>query len=154
MPKKVEDVIRERGYYMTKTKGTSMYPLIKSDCSDVCIVKIDGEIQKYDVILYKRETGEHVLHRVLGKNDGGYICCGDNQWILEYNVTRDMVLGKLDSWYKRDKKYTVRDKRYLRYVKFWCKSLKLRKLMLKLMRFRYKPKEWCYRVYKKVFKKG
>ena len=50
MPKRIEDIIRERGFYITKTKGTSMYPLIKGDCSDVCIVRIDGDIKKYDVI--------------------------------------------------------------------------------------------------------
>lgn len=152
MPKKIEDIIRERGFYMTKTKGTSMYPLIKPDCSDVCIVSVD-EIRKYDVILYKRENGHHVLHRVLDIKDDGYVCCGDNQWTLEYGVTDNMVLGRLDSWYRKDKKYTVRDKKYLRYVKFWCKSLRRRKILLKLMRLKYKPKEWCYLIYKNTFKK-
>lgn len=133
MPKKIEDVIAERGFYMTKTKGTSMYPLIKADCSDVCIVKTELPLKKYDVPLYKRSDGKYVLHRVLGKNEDGYICCGDNQWMLEYGVSDDMIIGKLESWYRKEKKHTVNDKGYLRYVKFWCKSLKRRRRLLKLL---------------------
>ncbi len=152
MPKRIEDIIRERGFYITKTKGTSMYPLIKGDCSDVCIVRIDGDIKKYDVVLYIRESGEYVMHRVLDIKDEGCVCCGDNQWELEYGVTRDMIIGRLDSWYKNGERHTVSDKSYLRYVKFWCMSLKLRKLMLKTVRLKWKLKEFCYKKYKKVFK--
>lgn len=152
MPKKIEEIIAERGFYITKTKGSSMYPLITSKCTDVCIVKAELPLNKYDVPLYKRKDGKYVLHRVLGKNDGGYICCGDNQWILEYNVSGDMIIGKLDSWYKNEKKYTVNDKSYKRYVKFWCKSLRRRKFMLKLISLKWCTKEFCYRIYKKFFK--
>ncbi len=153
MPKKIEDVISEYGFYVTETKGTSMYPLIKSDCSDVCIVKTDFPLKKYDVPLYIRKDGTYVLHRVLGKTEKGYICCGDNQCVLEYGVTEDMIIGKLDSWYRKEKKYTVRDKGYLRYVNFWCKSLKRRRILLW---FLWKGKRFntlARAAFRKVFKR-
>jgi hypothetical protein len=152
MPDRIEDVIQKRGFIVTNTKGTSMYPLIKSKCDNVCIVRADS-INIYDVPLYKRKNGDYVLHRILGKNDNGYILCGDNQWVLEYNVTEDMILGKLDAWYVGEKEYTVRDKRYKRYVKFWCKSLKLRRFMLLVLSLKWRTKHLCYLIYKKVFRK-
>ena len=152
MPEKIEDVIQKRGFVVTPTKGTSMYPLIKSNCDNVCIARADT-ISVYDVALYKRKNGDYVLHRILGKNDNGYILCGDNQWVLEYNVTEDMILGKLDAWYVGEKEYTVRDKHYKRYVKLWCRSLKLRRIMLFILSLKWRTKSLCYKVYKKVFRK-
>ncbi len=152
MPKKIEDIISERGFYITKPKGTSMFPMIKPDSGGVCIVKTDS-VSKNDVILYKRKDGKYVLHRVLYIKDDGYVCCGDNQWSLEYNVTDDMVIGKLDSWYVGEKKRTVRDKDYLRYVKLWCKSLKLRRFMLFIISLKWRVKELCYKIYKKLFRR-
>ena len=129
MIKKIEDVILEKGFYVTRPKGTSMFPMLKDNCNEICVVKAD-EINKYDVPLYKRESGEYVLHRILDIDEDGYVCCGDNQWVLEHGVKREQIIGKLDRWFKGDKEYTVKDKSYQRYVKFWCKSLGLRHFIL------------------------
>lgn len=153
MPKRIEDIIFEHGYYITKPKGSSMFPMIKPGSGEVCIVKADS-VLKNDVILYKRKNGKYVLHRVLKIIDDEFVCCGDNQWEPEYGVTRDMIIGKLDSWYSGDKKRTVKDKDYLRYVKFWCKSLALRRFLLFIMSLKWRIKELCYKIYKKFFKKG
>ena len=129
MYKTIEDVIREKGFYVTRPKGTSMFPLLRNNRDEIYVKRAD-EVKKHDVALYKRDSGEYVLHRIIGKNNDGYICCGDNQWVPEYGVRPGQIIGKLDSWYKGDKEYTVRDASYLRYVKFWCKSLGLRHFIL------------------------
>lgn len=129
MSKTIEEVILEKGFYVTRPKGTSMFPMLKDNCNEICVVKAD-EINKYDVPLYKRESGEYVLHRILDINEDGYVCCGDNQWTLEYGVKREQIIGKLDRWFKGNKEYTVSDKSYQRYVKLWCKSLKRRHFIL------------------------
>ncbi len=153
MPKKIEDIISEYGFYITSPKGTSMYPMIKPDCREICILKAES-VQKYDVALYIRKSGDYVLHRILDKNENGYICCGDNQWTLEYNVTEDMIIGKLDYWYKGKKKHTVNDKGYLRYVKFWCGSLKRRRFILFFMHLIWRTKNLCREILKKFFGKN
>ena len=106
-----------------------MFPMLKDNRNEICVVKPDV-INKYDVVLYKRDSGEYVLHRIIDIRDGGYVCCGDNQWVPEYGVRRDQIIGKLDRWFKGKKEHTVRDASYLRYVKFWCKSLGLRHFIL------------------------
>ena len=152
MSKTIEDIIREKGYYITVPKGTSMFPLLKGSINDICVVKAD-EIQKYDVSLYKRDSGEYVLHRILDIRDDGYVCCGDNQWVLETGVRRDQIIGKLDSWYKGDKKHTVRDASYLRYVKFWCRSLGRRHFMLWFCHRYWYIKSVIKAVFNKLFKR-
>jgi hypothetical protein len=63
--------------------------------------------------------------------DEGYVFCGDNQCFTESGVTDDMIVGVLDSWYTGEKKHSVTDKRYLRYVRFWCGSMRRRALILR-----------------------
>lgn len=152
MAKTIEEVIRERGFYVTVPKGTSMYPLLIGGKHDICIVKAD-EIEKYDVALYRRESGENVLHRVLDIDSDGYVCCGDNQWVLERGVKREQIIGKLDNWHKGNKEYTVRDKRYQRYVKFWCKSLKRRRRILRILYCIREIKFFVASVFRKLFGK-
>ena len=79
MAKTLEEVIAQKGYVVTKPKGTSMFPLIRDNKYDVYIEKPQPHLNKYDVPVYKRESGEYVMHRILGKDKNGYICCGDNQ---------------------------------------------------------------------------
>ena len=129
MIKTIADVIREKGYYVTRPKGTSMFPMLREDRNEICVVRAD-DISAYDVVLYVRDNGAYVLHRIIGIDASGYVCCGDNQWIPEHGVRRGQIIGRLDRWYKGDREYTVRDKAYLRYVKFWCKSLGLRHFIL------------------------
>lgn len=129
MTKTIEEIVRERGYYITAPKGTSMFPLLNSKCS-ITVVKPQLPLKKYDVALYKRKSGEFVLHRVMGRNSQGYIFCGDNQWRLEEGIEESQIVATLQEWYKKNKKHTTEDTGYQRYVRFWCKSLGLRRFIL------------------------
>lgn len=130
MSKTIEEVVREYGFFATKPKGTSMYPMLRINCDSVCIVKAELPLKKYDVALYRRKSGSLVLHRIVGFDEKGYVCCGDNQSFYEHGVTDDMIVGVLDSWYIGGKKHSVNDKGYKRYVRFWCSSMFIRKWIL------------------------
>ena len=152
MPKSIEEVVRERGFHAFKPKGTSMFPLLREGW-DVYIVKAQLPLKKYDIPVYKRADGTYVMHRVLGFDDDGYICCGDNQWVLEHGVTDEMIVGVLDSWYKGGKKHTVRDASFRRYTRFWCRSLKRRRRLLGLLRRYYSLRGFLGRARRRLFGK-
>lgn len=130
MAKAIEQIILEKGFVVIKPKGTSMYPLLYGNDVDAYIVRVDGPLKKHDVALYLRDDGTYVLHRIMSVESGGYTMCGDNQWTLEYGIEQRQIIGRLDSWYKENRKHTVRDASYLRYVRFWCLSLRLRHFLL------------------------
>ena len=47
-----------------------------------------------DIPLYRRNDGAFVLHRVVGiKENGEYIMCGDNQFLLEFGITDKNIIG-------------------------------------------------------------
>ncbi len=130
MTKTIEEVISERGYYVTNPKGMSMFPMLREGTGEAYIVKPELPLRRLDVPVYKRRDGTYVMHRVLSVDETGYSCCGDNQWVLEKGVSDSQIIGVLDSWYKNGKKHTVRDKSYLRYARFWSSSLRFRRVLL------------------------
>ncbi len=73
--------------------GNSMEPLFKNRKSTVRIEKPKKAPKKYDVIFYRRENGDFILHRIVGVKKDGYICRGDNQISNEYPVKAEAVIG-------------------------------------------------------------
>lgn len=122
MKPKLEDVLNEKGILVTTANGNSMQPFIRPNCDTVILRKIcdNTVLGIYEVILYKRENGSYVLHRILGKDPRGYILCGDSQTCKEYCIQREQILAVLEGVY-RGKWYIDTNKWFYKvYVYLWC----------------------------------
>ena len=109
-----------------------MEPLLHNRKSTVVIEAKQDRLKKYDVALYRRPTGEYVLHRVLKVLDGAYLICGDNR-VWKERVPEGWVIGVMTGYYadERDcylpcgsESYRV----YLktlpsRYARLWLRAL-------------------------------
>ncbi len=98
-------------------KGTSMMPLIRQGVDTVVLEKAPPKLKKYDLPLYLRENGQFVLHRIVGENKDGYICCGDNQCEREYGIKDSQILALATGIYKGEEFMPFTDKNYLSYCK-------------------------------------
>lgn len=125
-----EDIIDLDGTLIFPSIGYSMYPLIKENHDILIIDKIKEPLKKYDVVLFKRENGNYVLHRILGKNKKGYIISGDNQYRREFNVKENQIIGILSKIDKGNKIITMNDEDYLKYVHKTCDHFYLRAIKL------------------------
>ncbi len=81
------------GVFTLAPRGDSMRPTILPGRDRVSIVKWDGRAEIYDILFYKRDDGQFVLHRVLGIQKDGFVMCGDNQVVLEKGVREDQIIG-------------------------------------------------------------
>ena len=79
-------------------KGTSMLPMIRQGIDQVVLKKPQGRLKKYDVIFYKRDSGQFVLHRIVKVRKNDYVLCGDNQIEYEYGITDDMVIAVMSAF--------------------------------------------------------
>ncbi|MBQ7800479.1 MAG: S24/S26 family peptidase [Oscillospiraceae bacterium] len=113
----VEQVLKEKGFFVTTTSGVSMMPLF-SDRRDRIVIKPAAErLKKYDVPLYRR--GESlVLHRIIKVRENDYIIRGDN-CVLREIVSDEQIVGVLAEFYRKDKHYTVNDFSYRLYSRLW-----------------------------------
>ena len=108
--------------------GTSMNPLLYQNRDFVKIVKSSSPLNVGDIPLYRRNNGAFVLHRVVGiKENGEYIMCGDNQFILEYGITDKNIIGVAKILIIDGKEINVdTDTDYLNYKEKYLKNLKTR----------------------------
>lgn len=133
--KTIEEVLQEKGEFVSAPLGVSMLPLIRPQCDVVLLSRDTSQIGKYDVVLYKRKNGKYILHRILGQNEKGYILCGDNQYIKEYGIQKEQILAVMKGFYRGENRYIdIQSKGYRIYSKFWCCSLTLRRSFLFGMR--------------------
>lgn len=117
--------------------GTSMNPLLYQNRDFVKIVKPCLPLEIGDIPLYRRNDGAFVLHRVVDiKDNGEYVMCGDNQFLLEYGITDANIIGIAKTLVINGKEIDVEtDAEYLKHKDKYIKNLKIR---YPWRRFRYK----------------
>ncbi|HOC34778.1 MAG TPA: S24/S26 family peptidase [Ruminococcus flavefaciens] len=130
-----EDVIERDGRLIYTNVGDSMRPLIRQDRDILIIEKPHSRLKKYDVPLYKRDSGQYVLHRVLKVRDSDYVICGDNRYSKEYGITDRHIVGVLTAVVRDGKEIPITDWRYKTYVHLWCDFFPLRAFILKAKHF-------------------
>ena len=120
--------------------GTSMLPFIHAG-DLVTLEKItNSQIKKKDVIFYKRDNGQYVLHRVYKIKNNCLFILGDNQLNIEKNIRYDQVIAKMVSYKTKNKTIPVNSFAYRFKVSLWnvyfirCIVLKAKWLLLKLKR--------------------
>ena len=108
--------------------GTSMNPLLYQNRDFVKIIKPALPLKLGDIPLYRRADGTFVLHRVVGiKENGEYIMCGDNQFILEFGITDRNIIGIAKTLIIDGKEIDVdTDTDYLKHKEKYLKNLKTR----------------------------
>lgn len=118
--------------------GTSMLPFIHAG-DLVMLDKISNhQIKKGDVVLYKRENGQYVLHRIHSIKDGMLVMLGDNQLKLEKNIAYNQLLAKMISYKTKKKDVSVKSFKYRFWTNIWniylirYVILKVKWLLLKL----------------------
>lgn len=126
-----EAEIEKHGELIYTNVGDSMFPLLRSK-KDLFLIarKPEGRLKKYDVPLYKRDTGQYVLHRILKVRKNDYVLCGDNRWQRETGITDRHVIGVLAAVIRDGKTISVTDRKYRLYVHLWCDFFYIRAMIL------------------------
>lgn len=115
-----EEILARDGRLVYTSVGDSMQPFIHSGQDLLVIEKPAGRLKKYDVPLYRRDSGQYVLHRILKVRTTDYVICGDNRWTREYGITDRHVLGVLTGIVRDGRTISVQDSAYRRKVRLWC----------------------------------
>ncbi len=127
-----EEELEKNGRLIYTNVGDSMMPLIREKRDLLIIEKPDGRLKKYDIPLYKRDSGQYVLHRILKVRKNDYVICGDNRWQKEYGITDRHIIGVLTGIVRDNETVSMTDKKYLRYVHLWCDFFIIRALILRI----------------------
>jgi len=126
--KKIEDILKEEGIFVSTTVGVSMFPMLRNRRDTIVIKPYEGRLKKYDVPLYKRNS-DYILHRIIEVRSDSYVIRGDNCENKEYGITDEQILGVLTGFYRGEKQVNMEGWRYKLYVRAWCAVFPIRKFL-------------------------
>lgn len=122
----ITEVLENDSKVTLTASGSSMEPLIRDGKDNIVLKKPSGKIRVGDIVFYKRSNGKLVLHRIIGKDEDGFILRGDNQWSKEHGISESQVIAVLDSIEKNGRKYKS-DGLYCKIYKAILPSVKMKR---------------------------
>ena len=117
----IEEILAGGGEFRLYPRGKSMRPLIIEGRDSVVLARkpID-ELHRHDMVFYRRDNGQFVLHRLMKiEKDGTYTMCGDAQIALERGVRADQIIGYVITMYRKDRRMSLETPWYRLSVCVW-----------------------------------
>ncbi len=128
----ISEQLNKGGSAVFTIHGTSMLPFLKDRSHSVKLEKPEASPKKYDIIFYRRDDGDFILHRIVGVKKEGFVCRGDNQVDNEFPVRFDSVIGVVTQ-YKRNRGWKhMSCFTQSCFAYFWVNTMFLRKIKRKL----------------------
>ena len=112
------EVLSKGGTFTFIPRGTSMLPLIREGLDSVILSPLCEKIYPGDIILYKRDNGQFVLHRVMKVKKDSFTMCGDNQVVFEHGIRRHNMIAVVTGILRDGEEITFSEnKEYFSYMK-------------------------------------
>jgi len=126
-------IMREGYQLKICPKGRSMIPFLVGG-RDEAVLSIPGDdykFEKNDIVLYKIDSGIHVLHRICRVNKKGIYTLGDSQTYIEGPFARENFIAVADYIIRKDRKLDNSNHKYIFCVKIWRLLRPFRPLIIK-----------------------
>lgn len=96
--------------------GTSMQPLLHTQ--DLVVLEKVSTLKKGDMVLYRRDSGQFVLHRIRRVDKDAFTFVGDHQVQVETGITYPQCIGKVIAYKKqgKEKQRNLKGVRYRTYA--------------------------------------
>ena len=131
----IEQFLKQLGFAVVPTKGTSMWPLLTEGKCRVKITAAEGKmLKKGDIVLYRRTDGTMVLHRIMKVEEDGFRVYGDHQWKLDEKVQEEQILAIAQGFFKNGNYIDEKTWWYRLYKRFWNGNLTVRRCCLAFLR--------------------
>ena len=126
----IEEEINSGVPVVLLTSGDSMEPLLYNRNTRVVVIN-KKNLKKNDLPVYKRPTGQLVLHRIIRTDEKFFYTRGDNRCGLE-QVPKEWAIGMVTEIYRKNRHFSVTNRFYRLYVHIWNAIYPLRWLIYKI----------------------
>lgn len=110
--------------------GSSMSPFLIHYRDSICFKKPDRDLRAGDMVFYRRDGGQYVMHRILRvRRDGLYDVIGDAQTQIERGVRRDQIFAVVTKVRRKGKWIAPGDFWWEFFAHVWTKMIPLRPLI-------------------------
>lgn len=116
----IERLLEQGQQVQIQPQGYSMYPMFIPGRDEAILQKAEPEkLKKGDVVLYRRESGLLVLHRICKRKGNAFYMVGDNQREVEGPLKEEQMKGILIGFIRNGKYRSVKNPIYLLASKLW-----------------------------------
>lgn len=106
--------------------GNSMSPFLAHRRDTVYLSKVTAPLKKGDMILYRRDSGAYILHRICKVDADSYTLIGDAQPVKEPGIRRDQVLAVVSAVRRKGKLLQPGSFWWEFFAKVWIRMIPLR----------------------------
>lgn len=106
--------------------GSSMSPFLIHGRDTVYLSRLIRSARRGDVLLYRRDNGAYVLHRVYAVTEDGYTMVGDAQTELEHGIRPDQIIAIMTRATRKNKNLRPGSFWWDFFEKTWIRILPLR----------------------------
>lgn len=131
----IERSIKELGYAVAPITGTSMLPLLKEGRDRVELEPCSQErLKKGNVVLYKKNDGTLVLHRIIKTENGEFFTVlGDHQFKNAERVNNNQIIAVACGFFIKGRYINEKTRWYRLYKKIWLCNLNVRRIILAVL---------------------
>lgn len=116
--------------------GSSMDPFLSHGRDTVYLVKLRKSLRRGDMVLYRRENGQYVLHRIYKVERDALQLIGDGQVRIEPGIRRDQLLAGVSAVRRKGKLLEPGSFVWWFYEKLWIRVIRLRPRLFRFLRHR------------------
>ena len=106
--------------------GSSMTPFLVHGRDTVYLSKVTAPLKRGDMILYRRDSGAYILHRIFRAEGDTYTLVGDAQTMLEPGIRADQVLAVVTAVRRKGKLLKQGSFWWNFFEKVWIRMIPLR----------------------------
>ena len=121
--------------------GNSMVPFLVHERDTVYLTRIDRPLKVGDMVLYQRDNGEYILHRICRLEGERFCMVGDAQIVLEHGIRYDQVFARVEWVQRKGKQEKPGSFWWTFFEKVWVRMVPCRPVILRL----YGIVRNCYR---------
>ncbi len=119
----------------TVVSGGSMLPFLSGGRDSVYLEKPAEKLRKGDVVLFRRDNGDYVLHRIKAIKDGSFYLVGDRQYAVEGPVKAEQIQAVAVGAKRRGRELTQKSPVWIFYSKIWINMVCLRPFLFSVADF-------------------
>lgn len=102
----IEEKLNTGGEVLFSPSGVSMLPTLKEGRDTLVLVKPQKRLKRYDIALFRRKSGQYVLHRVIAVGDT-YTFIGDNQLEPEHGIEDGDIVALCTAYIRGGKRVSL-----------------------------------------------
>ena len=112
--------------------GNSMAPFLVHGRDTVWLRAIKGKLRPGDMVLYQRDSGQYILHRICKIKKGRYTLVGDAHSVVERGIRRDQIFARVCQVERKGKILRPGSFRWFFFARVWIRMIPLRRPLLRL----------------------